>query len=364
MAQSPTRGAVRLTLWPLIAATFFMVSGGAYGIEDVVHGAGYGRAILILLLTPILWSLPTTYMVGELASALPEEGGFYAWVRRAMGDFWGFQEAWLSLVASVFDMAIYPTLFVLYLTRLFPWFSVNGRGIMVGLAMITVCVVLNIRGVRVVGATSVWLFVLLSAPFAAIVVLAPFRYGSLANAVTTPTTLHVGIIGGLLVAMWNYMGWDNASTIATEVDEPQKAYPRAMMATVALVALTYILPVAAISFTKLSPSAWETGSWADVAGFVGGPLLRIALVLGGMMSAFGMFNALVMSYSRLPLAWPRMACFPVCSPKRPGDQALRGWRFSCSRQVGPCALAWVLSALSPSTCSSTDRACCWNSLLW
>ena len=38
-----------------------------------------------------------------------------------MGNFWGFQEAWLSLVASIFDMAIYPTLFVLYLTRLFPW---------------------------------------------------------------------------------------------------------------------------------------------------------------------------------------------------------------------------------------------------
>ncbi len=123
-------------MWPLVAATFFMVSGGTYGIEDVVHGAGYGRAILILILTPILWSLPTAYMIGELSSALPAEGGFYAWVRRAMGDFWGFQEAWLSLVASIFDMAIYPTLFVLYLTRLFPWFSVNNRGVLVGLAVV------------------------------------------------------------------------------------------------------------------------------------------------------------------------------------------------------------------------------------
>ena len=40
-----------------------------------------------------------------------------------MGNFWGFQEAWLSLVASIFDMAIYPTLFVAYLTRMFPWFQ-------------------------------------------------------------------------------------------------------------------------------------------------------------------------------------------------------------------------------------------------
>jgi len=96
--------------------------------------------------------------------------------------------------------------------------------------------------------------------------------------------------------MWNYMGWDNASTIAAEVN------PRAMMAAVALVSLSYVLPVAAVSLTKLSPTAWETGSWADIAGLVGGPLLRVALVLGGMMSAFGMFNALVMSYSRLPYA--------------------------------------------------------------
>jgi amino acid transporter len=287
-----------------------MVSGGTYGIEDVVHGAGYGRAILILLLTPILWSLPTAYMIGELSSALPQEGGFYAWVRRAMGDFWGFQEAWLSLVASVFDMAIYPTLFVLYLSRLFPWFAVNNRGVLVGLVVVLVCSVLNILGIRVVATTSVWLFFFLSAPFAAIVILAPFKYGALAAAVTTPTTSHVDIIGGLLIAMWNYMGWDNASTIAVEVKQPQRTYPRAMMAAVALVSITYVLPVAAVSLTRLNPSAWETGSWAEIAGLVGGPLLRVALVLGGMMSAFGMFNALVMSYSRLPLAMAQDGMLP------------------------------------------------------
>ena len=93
-----------------MAATFFMVSGGTYGTEDIIHGAGYGLGILLLLLTPLVWSLPTTYMIGELSSALPSEGGYYAWVRRALGNFWGFQEAWLSLVASIFDMAIYPGL--------------------------------------------------------------------------------------------------------------------------------------------------------------------------------------------------------------------------------------------------------------
>src|SRR5499427_10999162 len=287
-----------------------MVSGGTYGTEDIVHGAGYGRAILILLLTPFLWSLPTAFMIGELSSALPKEGGYYAWVRRAMGNFWGFQEAWLSLVASIFDMAIYPTLFVLYLDRLFPWFQEGHRGLYVGIGVVVVCAALNIAGVKVVSTTSLWLFFALSAPFVAILVIAPFKIGALANAVTKPTTSRVDLIGGLLICMWNYMGWDNASTIATEVERPQRTYPRAMLAAVCIVALSYIIPVAAVWMTGLPSGAWETGSWADIAGLLGGPLLRVALVVGGMFSAFGMFNALVMSYSRLPLAMAQDGMLP------------------------------------------------------
>jgi amino acid transporter len=301
---------VRLTLWPLVAATFFMVSGGTYGTEDIVHGAGYGRAILILLLTPLLWSLPTAFMIGELSSALPFEGGYYAWVRRAMGNFWGFQEAWLSLVASIFDMAIYPTLFVAYLTRMFPWFQQDNRAWWVALAVVVACAVLNILGVKVVSLTSLWLFFALSAPFVAVVLIAPFKLGALANAVTKPTTSTVDILGGLLICMWNYMGWDNASTIATEVEKPQRTYPRAMLVAVCIVALSYVLPFAAMWATGLKSTAWETGSWADIAGLLGGPLLRIGVVLGGMISAFGMFNALVMSYSRLPLAMAQDGMLP------------------------------------------------------
>ena len=287
-----------------------MVSGGTYGTEDIVHGAGYWRAIVILLLTPMIWSLPTAFMIGELSSALPSEGGYYAWVRRAMGNFWGFQEAWLSLVASIFDMAIYPTLFVLYLTRMFPWFAEGHRGVVVGVAVVAACALLNIAGVRVVSTTSLWLFFFLSSPFVVMVVLAPFRYGALLHAVTTPTTSKVDMMGGLLIAMWNYMGWDNASTIATEVERPQHTYPRAMLVAVAIVAASYVVPVAAVWMTGLQAGAWETGSWADIAGMLGGPLLRVGLVAGGMISAFGMFNALVMSYSRLPLAMAQDGMLP------------------------------------------------------
>jgi amino acid transporter len=292
-----------------------MVSGGTYGTEEIIHGAGYGRGILILLFLPVVWCLPTAFMIGELSSALPVEGGYYAWVRRGLGKFWGFQEAWLSLAASIFDMAIYPTLFVGYLTQVAPWFREGHRGIMVGLFVVVACAGLNLAGIRVVGLTSLWLFFLLSTPFALIVLLSPLKASTLPAAHSAPTAT-MGLLGGMLIAMWNNMGWDNASTIAQEVERPQRTYPRAMIAAVVLVSLTYIVPFLAVYLAGVPASAFGgDGSWAQVAGMIAGTWhgvnwLGFLLALGGMMSGFGMFNALVMSYSRLPLAMARDGMLP------------------------------------------------------
>jgi amino acid transporter len=332
----------KLTLWPLVAATFFMVSGGTYGTEEIIHGAGYGRGILILLFLPVLWCLPTAFMIGELSSALPAEGGYYAWVRRGLGNFWGFQEAWLSLAASIFDMAIYPTLFVFYLKAMAPWFGIGNHGIYAGLFVVVTCAVLNVAGIRVVGITSLWLFFLLSAPFALIVVLAPFKMGAGADAHAAPAATGLGLLGGVLVAMWNYMGWDNASTIAQEVERPQRTYPKAMIAAVVLVALTYVLPFLAVYFTGIPASAFGSdAAWADVAGIIGGKFLgfewlRFLIVLGGMMSAFGMFNALVLSYSRLPLAMARDGMLPKIFAKR-SAKTQAPWVA-----IVVCATCWAL----------------------
>src|SRR5437588_3066795 len=94
----------KVTLMQLAAATYLMVSGGPYGIEEIVQNGGYKIGLAILFVVPLIWSLPVGLMVGELSAAIPEEGGFYVWVRRALGPFWGFQEAWLSLTSSIFDM--------------------------------------------------------------------------------------------------------------------------------------------------------------------------------------------------------------------------------------------------------------------
>ena len=293
-----------------------MVSGGTYGTEAIIAGAGYGRGILVLLFLPVLWCLPTAFMIGELSSALPQEGGYYAWVRRGLGNFWGFQEAWLSLAASIFDMAIYPTLFVFYLKQMAPWFGEGHNGIYAGLFVVVTCAALNLAGIRVVGFTSLWLFFLLSLPFGLVVLLSPVKAGAMAEPHAASVGAGVGLLGAVLVAMWNYMGWDNASTIAQEVERPQRTYPRAMIAAVVLVSLTYILPFLAVYFTGVPASAFaEDGSWATIAGMLGGKIagmewLRFFVTVGGMMSAFGMFNALVMSYSRLPLAMAKDGMLP------------------------------------------------------
>src|ERR1700679_1343949 len=125
-----------------------MVAGGPYGLEDIIGKAGYWRALLLLLGIPLGGSLPTSLVGGGVGGALPGEGGYYCWVRRALGGFWGFQEAWLSLAASVFDMAIYPVIFVLYLGRIEPAWTAGYRGTLWALAVVVLCMVWNLWGAR------------------------------------------------------------------------------------------------------------------------------------------------------------------------------------------------------------------------
>jgi amino acid transporter len=204
------------------------------------------------------------------------------------------------------------------LKQMSPWFGSGSHAVMAGLFVVVTCALLNMAGIRVVGITSLWLFFFLSAPFAVIVVMAPFKVGAFASATGhgAAEATGLGLLGGVLVAMWNYMGWDNASTIAQEVERPQRTYPRAMIAAVVLVSLTYILPFLAVYFAGIPSATFGAdGSWARIAGLMGGKILgfewlRFLIVIGGMMSAFGMFNALVMSYSRLPLAMARDGMLP------------------------------------------------------
>jgi amino acid transporter len=309
------KGAVRkITVVPLIAATYFIVAGGPYGLEEVVQKTGYLATLLILVITPLLWSLPTAMMVSELATAIPEEGGFYIWVRRGMGRFWGFQETWLTLAGSMFEMALYPNLCVAYLTRYFPGLQLGHRGLLIGFAMIALCTVWNIFGARAVGEGSIWLNVALFVPFGALIVFA--LAGGRTGATVSVPLRHVDLLGGVLIAMWNYMGWDNLSTIAGEVEAPQRTYSRAIFATLLLVVVSYLLPVAAVAHTGINPNSWTTGGWVDIGQFIGGQTLAMAIALAGVVGAIGTFSTLMLSFTRLPMVMAEDGYLPRIFTRR------------------------------------------------
>ena len=346
-------GSKKMRLLPLIAGTYFMGSGGRYGLEDIIGKAGYGRALVLLALVPLVWSLPTSLMVGELASALPEEGGYYCWVRRALGGFWGFQEAWLSMAASVFDMAIYPVIFVTYLGRLAPAWTAGGRGTWWALAVVVLCAAWNLGGARAVGEGSMGLFCLLLSPFVVLTAVGLWKglvgqhgigiFGGSLLWLKAPGSLWLkapgagaDFAGAVSVTLWNYMGWDNASTVAQEVQEPQRNYPRAMLTAAALVALTYVLPLAAVALAGIPAEQFSTGAWTDAAREVVGPWLALCVVVGGTINGVGMFNALMMSYTRVPYALAEEGLLPKALARRTGAGV--PWV-----SVVLCSAAWALA---------------------
>ena len=294
-----------LTTLPLVFVMYFNVSGGPFTIESLVAQVGPGLALLILVAIPLFWSLPETLIVAELASMLPEEGGYYRWVRRAFGPFWAFQNGWWTWAYSLVDMAIYPVLFNQYLGFFLPGLGTAGRWC-VSLAVIWGATAINLMGVRPVGLTSILCGLFVMAGFLALALAAlPHAYHAPWVPFLAPGSNPLGALGlGLSIALWNYIGWDNASTVQGEVVDPSRTYPRALAAALPLVTIGYLVsPMAAAAASDWS--SWHEGGWPDIARAAAGGLgrpLAIWLALAGMVSALALFNALLLAYSRIPLA--------------------------------------------------------------
>jgi amino acid transporter len=294
-----------LTTLTLVFVMYFNISGGAFTMEGLIAGVGPGMALLILLLVPLVWSLPETLIIGELASMLPVEGGYYRWVQRAFGNFWAFQNGWITWLYSLVDMAIYPVLFNQYLAFLVPDLS-PGVQWAVSLAVIWGATAVNLRGALPVGRVST---------VAGVVVLAGF--GGLAI-FAVPNASHLpwhpflkegeGVVTGLTVglstALWNYIGWDNASTVGGEIKDASRTYPRALAVTLPLVALGYFVPLLP-SLAATDWTTWREGGWPEIAiaavpGVVG-RILAMWIAIAGLVSALALFNALLLAYSRIAL---------------------------------------------------------------
>jgi len=295
---------------------FFTVSGGPFGLEGLVGSVGPGVALLLLVATPLLYSVPETLLVGELASMLPAEGGYYQWVKRAFGRFWGFWNGWLSWTYSLLDMAIYPVLLIQYLGFFLPGLGWVERWL-VALAMIWGATWLNLRGTRVVGTASGWFVAAVLAPFAVLAAVAVARWLG-ASATPFPVTpFHaagtsfLGALGiGVSQSIWNYSGWDNASTIGGEIEQASATYPRALARALPLVTVVYLLTIVPV-LALTDWTTWTDGAWPGLARAVVGGWLGVWVALAGMLSAFALFNALLLVYSRIPLVLAQDGLLPA-----------------------------------------------------
>jgi amino acid transporter len=287
----------------LVFILYFSTSGGPHTTETLVHEIGPGLALLILLLVPILWSVPEILIVGELASMLPEEGGYYRWVQRAFGDFWAFQNGWLTWLYSLVDMAIYPVLFLQYFGYFVPELSAAARYVVM-LAVIWAAAGVNLRGALPVGRVSIaaGTFIIVGFLLVAIFALPHIDHAPWRPFVAPGTGVPKGLAVGLSIALWNYIGWDNASTVEGEVEDASRNYPKALAITLPLVTAGYFIPLLA-TLGATDWTTWRDGGWPQIALAASGSAGRWLapwIAVGGMVSALALFNALLLAYSRIP----------------------------------------------------------------
>jgi len=302
----------KLGLWSVVMVIYFCVAGGAYGLEGVVSASAPGMAILLVIVTPFIWSIPTVLMVTELSTAMPVAGGYYAWVKRALGPFWGFVEAWTSWLYGIVITSSFAVLFVDYLSsllgQLFNFTLLDTSRVahwLVAVGMTAFFAYINVRGAKTVGDSTKLFAALVLAPFVVMAVLALVKYLQHPNAVylpVTPTgTSPLAAFGlGLFVVMYNYLGWDGISTVLDEIDNPLKTLPKAMVFSVLLVIVAYLVPLLSGLVSGFDWTKWEAGKWPDIAALIGGRWLGVWVAIGGLFSAAGLFTAVLLSSSRLP----------------------------------------------------------------
>ncbi|MED6138506.1 hypothetical protein PIB30_074826 [Stylosanthes scabra] len=301
----------KLTLVPLIFLIYFEVAGGPYGEETAVQAAGPLIALLGFLIFPFIWCAPEALITAELSTAYPGNGGFVLWAERAFGPFMGSLMGTWKFLSSVINIASFPVLSIDYIQKLFPVFS-SGWPRHVAIVGSTLALsFLNYTGLTIVGYTAVLLALVSLFPFVLLSVIAipnikPHRWLSLGQkGVSRDWNLYFNTL------FWNLNYWDNVSTLAGEVDKPQKTLPLALLVSVIFTWVSYIIPLfAVIGAVSVDQSQWETGFLAQAAEIIAGKWLKIWMEVGAVLSSVGLFEAQLSSSAYQVLGMAEIGIIP------------------------------------------------------
>jgi len=278
---------------------FCLCAAGAYGIEDMIPEAGPGLTLLMLIVLPFIWSIPMGLVASELGSAIPQEGGFYKWVQRACGEFWGFQAGWWRTISIYFDNTIYVVLVGSYVATVVNLTPVEEY--LFKASVIILFTYINIRGIKDVAIVTKIISILVMIAFAlvAVVGFANWQNNPFDPFIPPGQTLMQSIGAGIAIGVWVYSGYESMSTMAGELKDPQ-VIPKATLITVPLIMAVYILPTMGGLASIGSWSEWATSgglSYSDVVASVV-PSLGIAFVFVAVLANFSLFNTYIASGSR------------------------------------------------------------------
>ncbi|MBI3589959.1 MAG: amino acid permease [Candidatus Melainabacteria bacterium] len=289
-------------LFALVSIIFFSVSGGPYGLEEIVSSVGPINTLLLIVILPIIWTIPETMIIAELSSTYPVQGGYYRWVQMGLGRFWGFMEGWWSVLYTLVDLSLYPILFTTYLKLLIPgldFFTVY----LIQLIVIWSCAFINILGIRVVGnfLSLFQIFILVS--FALFVILGMRHISLDFTPILKSSESYTAdnLLLGLSIAFWNFIGWDNGSTVLHEIDNPEVNYHKALFISIPIIVIFYFFPILVGLSIHTDWHNWKFGEFSFIANSMNQPLLAVFLSIGGIITALGLFNSMLLSSTRVIL---------------------------------------------------------------
>jgi amino acid transporter len=296
-----TRSFEKASLFYLVFVMYSYTTGGPFGLEDVVTRSGPGMALIYNLVLPFFWCIPMSLVSAELTTAMPVEGGFYRWVRAAFGDFWGFLAGWWNWTAAFLLCSAYAVLFADYLRFYFPQ-VVGWRHYLVSVAVIAVIAYVNVRGIQMVGIVATILEIFMLLPVVALCVAGAlkWRHNPFLPLVPPNRPLFEIFGVGLALALWGYSGYEQLSTVAEEVENPQRSYPRALAWVVPLSMATYFFPALTSLAALGNWQDWKTGFFPVAAHAIGGPWLGIWMTLAATITYIALLNSTVLSTTRMP----------------------------------------------------------------
>ena len=302
LSSSQSPAALRqIGFLPLLAIFYGYTAGGPFGYEEIFHSSGPGMALVFLTFVPLFWSIPISFAAAELNSILPVQGGFYRWSRAAFGDFWGFQCGWWNWTGTFLLNSLYGVLLMDYLSEYLPWIQGNVKWAGACLALF-VLAYLNARGIQVAGWLSVVLLVAVLIPVAALCVLSlvHWRFNPVLPFVP-PGKPFGSVFGkGLALAMWNYAGYEQLSSMTGEMKNPQKTFVRLLAWMTPLNVLTYVLPTTLALAALGNWQDWKTDYIVTASRLIGGEWLGAAMLIAAMIGTLSLSNSTILYTTRIP----------------------------------------------------------------